>query len=185
MSGEALVYPLGSSPLSRGIPSTAFSQAMMGRIIPALAGNTYPSTSFLGSNKDHPRSRGEYALFREHYTNGGGSSPLSRGILVDEVRFPVVAGIIPALAGNTTPQRSSASAATDHPRSRGEYICEIWARHSRYGSSPLSRGILYRLFRESGTDGIIPALAGNTPSLHLGGTHQGDHPRSRGEYAPQ
>ena len=71
---------LGSSPLSRGIPEAYRPRLNRVRIIPALAGNTVDHVFVLSWPPDHPRSRGEYALFREHYANGGGSSPLSRGI---------------------------------------------------------------------------------------------------------
>ena len=50
---------------------------------------------------DHPRSRGEYvsgAIPRGMY---GGSSPLSRGILMKGLLLSLHTRIIPALAGNT------------------------------------------------------------------------------------
>ena len=56
----AELIPKGSSPLSRGIPRRALQAPGRGRIIPALAGNTY-----LEANRTQ---------------RGGGSSPLSRGI---------------------------------------------------------------------------------------------------------
>ena len=132
------------------------------RIIPALAGNTpgplSPRTAFW----DHPRSRGEYALFREHYANGGGSSPLSREIPIKEFGRIVNTRIIPALAGNTCGDGAGVPATTDHPRSRGEYSEFALDPVPEVGSSPLSRGI--PPWAESFLDRvrIIPALAGNT-----------------------
>ena len=90
----------------------------------------------------------------------------------------------------------------DHPRSRGEYLSGLVQGGAETGSSPLSRGIrrmapfILRVLGSSplsrgilGPDGIpyaigriIPALAGNTTSLATVFVHDGDHPRSRGEY---
>ena len=71
----------GSSPLSRGIPTSRSLLGPLLRIIPALAGNTPSRMAFHRSGRDHPRSRGEY----------WGAA------LVEQV----VRRIIPALAGNT------------------------------------------------------------------------------------
>ena len=53
-------WDLGSSPLSRGIPSRRTSCGTQRRIIPALAGNTNYSRHCPRVLRDHPRSRGEY-----------------------------------------------------------------------------------------------------------------------------
>ena len=71
----------GSSPLSRGIPSSIRVEAGKVGIIPALAGHTEPSGSAPPSSEDHPRSRGEYSAEGKRIQNEQGSSPLSRGIL--------------------------------------------------------------------------------------------------------
>ena len=112
-----------------------------------------------------------------------GSSPLSRGILTNEIGGVATRGIIPALAGNTTAVRASRIALSDHPRSRGEYLRRASPAPAGRGSSPLSRGI--RLLTEecSWTMRIIPALAGNTRSQDQSHGSRKDHPRSRGEYA--
>ena len=70
----------------------------------------------------------------------------------------------------------------DHPRSRGEYPHRPVQRLHRSGSSPLSRGIRARHGPGGRVLGIIPALAGNTPSRPPPRVAPGDHPRSRGEY---
>ena len=94
----------------------------------------------------------------------------------------VGAGIIPALAGNTTGPRADIYANWDHPRSRGEYDLASGGSASFPGSSPLSRGIRDNLIEYKNIVGIIPALAGNTDlwgNVLIVGQ---DHPRSRGEY---
>ena len=111
-----------------------------------------------------------------------GSSPLSRGIRVlGDGRFFVVR-IIPALAGNTKSGTGLLIAATDHPRSRGEYLIMDIGEELSCGSSPLSRGIHGGTPTPRGGRRIIPALAGNTCRFRRAWCTAPDHPRSRGEY---
>ena len=114
-----------------------------------------------------------------------GSSPLSRGIRSRWLLRRRRRRIIPALAGNTClcPPRRRGS--TDHPRSRGEYLTTVPDQSLMSGSSPLSRGILAGGTVKPHYDGIIPALAGNTPAKRQLRPTPRDHPRSRGEYASQ
>ena len=58
--------------------------------------------------------------------------------------------------------RSSTDGVTDHPRSRGEYSCEVGLPDGDGGSSPLSRGIQTEEMFIQRYRRIIPALAGNT-----------------------
>ena len=76
--------------------------------------------------------------------------------------------IIPALAGNTAINALFQFREGDHPRSRGEYVTSTFDSPAKFGSSPLSRGILllrgcFSLLRR-----IIPALAGNTETRGRG-----------------
>ena len=92
---------VGSPPLSRGIRQDGGDRARCGRIIPALAGNTLSEQGIAPWSRDHPRSHGEY-FFRADVGNSiQGSSPLSRGILLQELDPRQFLRIIPALAGNT------------------------------------------------------------------------------------
>ena len=91
----------GSSPLSRGIRALAAARPAARRIIPALAGNTGQAAHPDRDAPDHPRSRGEYVRAPTGGQPGGGSSPLSRGILAAGAGKAMGEGIIPALAGNT------------------------------------------------------------------------------------
>ena len=52
----------GSSPLSRGIPGHGTPVRQAPGIIPALAGNTHEGHGLPRWQRDHPRSRGEYAV---------------------------------------------------------------------------------------------------------------------------
>ena len=91
----------GSSPLSRGIRNWRIFGRKRMRIIPALAGNTSEVDCETLFQKDHPRSRGEYAAVVAGFLVLGGSSPLSRGIRLGWHSDAWPCGIIPALAGNT------------------------------------------------------------------------------------
>ena len=172
----------GSSPLSRGIQQARNSYSGVLRIIPALAGNTTSMPTPMMTSTDHPRSRGEYRGRRGRYSRAFGSSPLSRGIH----RHSHVQGqpgrIIPALAGNTSLDPPAKNFGGDHPRSRGEYATNLDTFKIAHGSSPLSRGIPPGGPAVDDTRGIIPALAGNTPSQVKTYPSCPDHPRSRGEY---
>ena len=132
----------GSSPLSRGIRGLVIQSLLSGRIIPALAGNTFHVAPIYLLWQDHPRSRGEYSGEPKHTLNAKGSSPLSRGILETTTDPEDCRGIIPALAGNTYGCYLVPGLGRDHPRSRGEYLWANLRNGRRQGSSPLSRGIL-------------------------------------------
>ena len=172
----------GSSPLSRGIRRRHHRLPRAPRIIPALAGNTAAAVGPLQQPRDHPRSRGEYAFAAPARKSQTGSSPLSRGIRGSSLMARAIRRIIPALAGNTTNAKGHEQTNSDHPRSRGEYGHGTGQSMFLPGSSPLSRGILGSIDTTLDIVGIIPALAGNTPSLKKSRNGRRDHPRSRGEY---
>ena len=152
----------GSSPLSRGIRSSAPRPLAVGRIIPALAGNTRADRHHHLHIEDHPRSRGEYRPIADAARRWAGSSPLSRGIRAPAAPLAAAVGIIPALAGNTRRGGWWPPACRDHPRSRGEYSLGVGDHAAGGGSSPLSRGIPAQVLEAEDLLGIIPALAGNT-----------------------
>ena len=67
---------------------------------------------------------------------------------------------------------------------RGEHCCRINWRAMELGSSPHARGAPAVVGVDERDVGIIPACAGST-ELHAGRRHRaGDHPRMRGEHAP-
>ena len=175
-------YPWGSSPLSRGIPAGSPYKYVEDGIIPALAGNTDHESVSVVDQGDHPRSRGEYVGVGGFPHPHSGSSPLSRGIPYSIYESIGIAGIIPALAGNTGSSGHAWAVTADHPRSRGEYRVPDHDGDPAAGSSPLSRGIRSRAAAVSRSLGIIPALAGNTCFPVATSVMVADHPRSRGEY---
>ena len=71
----------GSSPLARGTPEDARSDAEFGRFIPAGAGNTSSPPWAMRSKTVHPRWRGEHVEDAMADLAIVGSSPLARGTL--------------------------------------------------------------------------------------------------------
>ena len=133
--------------------------------------------------KDHPRIRGEHLYFSFHVPSDGGSSPHSRGTPASFVRSVTVGGIIPAFAGNTSPDKNSIQNCKDHPRIRGEHNSFGYGRRYGLGSSPHSRGTRMDSTKQCDIERIIPAFAGNTfisLSMFL---RTEDHPRIRGEHS--
>ena len=193
----------GSSPLARGLRDRRPTRGVPSGIIPARAGFTRSSPPGPGRSEDHPRSRGVYdgaVLVPVHRC---GSSPLARGLQIDDYGEIRGTGIIPARAGFTAADASAPDPASDHPRSRGVYQNEEVDRWAKTGSSPLARGLLDGQELGEGEVRIIPARAGLPHGWGLrqccariiparaGFTTRadgprrasGDHPRSRGVYS--
>ena len=77
----------------------------------------------------------------------------------------VVAGLIPARAGNTGGENRFCVSLRAHPRSRGEHQGEEYKDICAWGSSPLARGTQSGTLSALGAQGLIPARAGNTSVL--------------------
>ena len=117
----ALVPVLGSSPRVRGTLSIWPSSMWRRGIIPACAGNTL-SIRFSGSMfRDHPRVCGEHRYWNGTHVKEQGSSPRVRGTHEYPFLCRVLAGIIPACAGNTLFGCGVVCFCWDHPRVCGEH----------------------------------------------------------------
>ena len=95
-------FASGSSPLARGLLCVSNQEGggVQG-IIPARAGFTIRSLSPRSDTRDHPRSRGVYAVDAPTIGGRDGSSPLARGLRVRQVMHAPLRRIIPARAGFT------------------------------------------------------------------------------------
>ena len=91
----------GSPPLARGTGSAGLYSAQPSRITPACAGNSYLVIYQGHKAGDHPRLRGEQAVFAGILLSIGGSPPLARGTVFVLRRFLAADGITPACAGNS------------------------------------------------------------------------------------
>ena len=171
----------GSSPLTRGKPLPRPHAVGQARLIPAHAGKTLVGLSVLVSGQAHPRSRGENMPPAAARSSDPGSSPLTRGKLVQGLVGMLPQRLIPAHAGKTRGRDDQAEVTTAHPRSRGENVLCARRVSQRPGSSPLTRGK-----RRSGADTaaiprLIPAHAGKTHGAPAQQRKGPAHPRSRGE----
>ena len=152
---------VGSSPLTRGKLRNQETQRVGGGLIPAHAGKTLPAALRLQNLWAHPRSRGENVVGGVMGSPHSGSSPLTRGKLVQDNPSSADARLIPAHAGKTGACSPAPPGPRAHPRSRGENI-----------SSTL---------RTSPPGWLIPAHAGKTARAGDQGVRRPAHPRSRGE----
>ena len=92
----------GSSPHTRGARSSTTQSFSRRRIIPAYAGST-PRGKFPGGFfQDHPRIRGEHAVFANQVAKTKGSSPHTRGAPWVAQGIQSIQRIIPAYAGSTS-----------------------------------------------------------------------------------
>ena len=134
----------GSSPRMRGTPITTKKYGHAVGIIPAYAGNTEASVSWVCGDGDHPRVCGEHIPAIISSIRNAGSSPRMRGTpLSGEDAFGRV-GIIPAYAGNTRSMKSGIGLCGDHPRVCGEHRFIGSNKYRAVGSSPRMRGTQVR-----------------------------------------
>ena len=134
------------------------------------------------SARAHPRSRGEHVFGQVGHNGVSGSSPLTRGALVNLHTIRAGHGLIPAHAGSTIRNLTIAAHPWAHPRSRGEHGSFFDDSINRLGSSPLTRGALAPLDTHGSRYRLIPAHAGSTESTWIANINGRAHPRSRGEH---
>ena len=111
-----------------------------------------------------------------------GSSPHTRGALLEDFRAVAREGIIPAYAGSTLNAVQLRPRVRDHPRIRGEHSGGGYARQPIEGSSPHTRGAPRSALASPMPRGIIPAYAGSTTAETVATRLHRDHPRIRGEH---
>ena len=95
--------PAGSSPLTRGKHQAGSTRRRKDGLIPAHAGKTALVGARCAAGRAHPRSRGENVITRRPLPATTGSSPLTRGKHLVELKRPGGRGLIPAHAGKTHP----------------------------------------------------------------------------------
>ena len=130
----------GSSPPTRGAPSTMSLASPGTRLIPPYAGSTLTEYPDLDGTGAHPRLRGEHPTRRKPPRSTTGSSPPTRGAQRGSVTSAPLVGLIPAYAGSTTSRCRACRQATAHPRLRGEHGTHLRKILGEQGSSPPTRG---------------------------------------------
>ena len=131
------------------------------RFIPACAGNSTARTTTRRTGTVHPRVCGELREQRAQSVDAAGSSPRVRGTRRGTAPDRASSRFIPACAGNSAAEPSSAPASPVHPRVCGELESE------RRGLPTLRR--------------FIPACAGNSPECGNKCRTTTVHPRVCGE----
>ena len=121
-TGREHVQVAGSSPRMRGTHIHCRRIGWATGIIPAYAGNTDSLAGVGVVRWDHPRVCGEHFHSRIVMSTALGSSPRMRGTRVDNNRYSVICGIIPAYAGNTRTVTWTMILRRDHPRVCGEHV---------------------------------------------------------------
>ena len=173
----------GSSPLTRGKPSSVRVATQPCGLIPAHAGKTTLSRVSSRGGRAHPRSRGENRAPARPSASTRGSSPLTRGKRPRQHAAGAPDGLIPAHAGKTARLAGFSALAGAHPRSRGENAYGQHLVEGSGGSSPLTRGKPKPVTGSWAAVGLIPAHAGKTSYARRPGACPSAHPRSRGENA--
>ena len=113
--------PTGSSPRGRGTHNGVELLQIVGRFIPAWAGNTLAASSRAPPLTVHPRVGGEHSSDMAELLSRNGSSPRGRGTPSLDGVTHQVHRFIPAWAGNTRSNRSRSGFGTVHPRVGGEH----------------------------------------------------------------
>jgi len=113
-------------------------------------------------SRAHPRVGGEHSRAKVTRALEAGSSPRWRGAHCDLRGHFMASGLIPALAGSTSPVSLFDEHVRAHPRVGGEH--RVYASNSlpAQGSSPRWRGALFGQDPAGSVGGLIPALAGST-----------------------
>ena len=173
----------GSSPRVRGEGGQLFERTLQPGIIPAGAGRSFCSASWVAWTWDHPRGCGEKHTFYRAGRPRKGSSPRVRGEGVRVTGVGARPGIIPAGAGRRDGEGGFEAFGGDHPRGCGEKSRSSSVRVSEMGSSPRVRGEGLCLRRGRLWLGIIPAGAGRSVKWCFGAVSHRDHPRGCGEKA--
>ena len=167
----------------RGKQVGAKADKLVGRIIPAHAGQTTISKKLRSEITDHPRACGANGCvsFLRHFRFG--SSPRMRGKRQTRMHMASRPRIIPAHAGQTYVTSDGNNNGPDHPRACGANSLPMTFIIDRNGSSPRMRGKLGHVHDRAGEARIIPAHAGQTFRRSASCTRWPDHPRACGANA--
>ena len=130
----------GSSPRMRGKRLPSVLPGLLGRIIPAHAGQTVLKAGGQSKGTDHPRACGANDSTSNATGKAHGSSPRMRGKLHRSHLRTDVPRIIPAHAGQTRPKPRTPVSPTDHPRACGANFSTTALLCVLFGSSPRMRG---------------------------------------------
>ena len=170
----------GSPPHARGKGPRGGSPPPPCRITPACAGKSGQIRVCGAAAEDHPRMRGEKAIFCTTFLIRAGSPPHTRGKDISILPMVSNRGITPAYAGKRESRRWRRASLRDHPRIRGEKMSSTIFTIGMPGSPPHTRGKAAKYIGFAGGHGITPAYAGKRPRESTASWMSEDHPRMRG-----
>ena len=171
----------GSSPRVRGTVRQGCSGLVVGRFIPAGAGNRGIPRESPGPPPVHPRGCGEQVLSLHHRAGDRGSSPRVRGTGHPSGDLRYYSRFIPAGAGNSLRAGQGHEAPPVHPRGCGEQSTITPGLLTMAGSSPRVRGTDETAPRPRSRHRFIPAGAGNRRRAYPAVGKESVHPRGCGE----
>ena len=152
----------GSSPRVRGTFQAGAAGGLLGRFIPARAGNIILQSRKHILSTVHPRACGEHEARQQ--------------LISQAQRF------IPARAGNMIPIPAGGRVTPVHPRACGEHLFNLTIKTLYNGSSPRVRGTSVFLDRDQVHVRFIPARAGNIEAKECNPPAGSVHPRACGEH---
>ncbi len=153
---------MGPSPRVRGKRGGDRSPQPHEGSIPAGAGETHVGDDRVRAIRVHPRGCGGNYLRMTLWTSSGGPSPRVRGKRLGVLDLGVVAGSIPAGAGETRTRAAMLRNQWVHPRGCGGNVVRISRQELETGPSPRVRGKLEATHHGAWLFGSIPAGAGET-----------------------
>ena len=168
---------MGPSPRVRGSHHLLNPQKSRPGSIPACAGEPWCSTERPLSRWVHPRVCGGAAATTALAEAEKGPSPRVRGSLRAVRGDTILAGSIPACAGEPSRSYRSASKVQVHPRVCGGAGHQITPTRIATGPSPRVRGSQSNGMRAQPSSGSIPACAGEPPPRQSLQSGRGVHPR--------
>ena len=170
----------GLSPRVRGNRPARTWSAASHRSIPARAGEPRCPASIHGQSTVYPRACGGTAAKQAIKWESDGLSPRVRGNLNCRVATSIVAGSIPARAGEPSGRPTTNPACRVYPRACGGTVFVNIAALDMFGLSPRVRGNRYGADSGADSAGSIPARAGEPaqPAKHV--SEQSVYPRACG-----
>ena len=171
----------GSSPRVRGTAVMRGHHLVIGRFIPACAGNRARQTLQKPAQPVHPRVCGEQSRAWVMSSGTTGSSPRVRGTALARGAAALAPRFIPACAGNRGCALRGWARAAVHPRVCGEQGEPPTTISDVPGSSPRVRGTGQPSMCFTGHHRFIPACAGNSIGATRDGVRELVHPRVCGE----
>ena len=172
---------IGSSPRLRGTRRNHGSRTIVGRFIPAPAGNSQVIADPNSINTVHPRACGELPNSSIGPRSLIGSSPRLRGTQQQPKGHSDADRFIPAPAGNSLRAPRPRAGHPVHPRACGELIIAGNCDPPHFGSSPRLRGTPLGAGDSADLGRFIPAPAGNSRRRSMRISSNPVHPRACGE----